>query len=124
MPARHRERLGNQFILTIAPPEGCLALYSSAAWEQFSEQLENIALKDALYRRFSRHIFSNTETTSCDAQGRLLVPAALRTYAGIERDAVSIGFSKRIEIWSRERLDSSAPSADEISQFMTANGLL
>jgi MraZ protein len=116
--------LGNQFILTIAPPETCLAIYSSAAWEQFSEQLESIAVKDKLYRRFSRHIFANTETTSCDAQGRLVIPAPLRAYAGIERDAVSIGFSKRIEIWSRERLDSSSPSPDEVSEFMTANGLL
>ena len=58
-----------------------------------------------------------------DAQGRLLVPAALRAYAGIERDVVSIGSLTRVELWSKERLVATAPSEDEAAAFMTELGL-
>ena len=42
VPARFRERLGAQFVLTIAPPDPCLALYPSATWVQFCERLEAV----------------------------------------------------------------------------------
>ncbi len=124
MPARYRERLGSKFIVTVAEPEQCLALYPQSSWELFCAQLDDVAVKDERYRRFVRHVFSNTEESSCDAQGRLLIPASLRRYAGIERDAVSIGYSRRVEIWSKDRIDASAPSPEEIAAFTTANGLL
>ena len=38
-----------------------------------------------------------------DAQGRILIPAKLRTYAGLEKDVVVIGVSNRAEIWNAER---------------------
>jgi MraZ protein len=124
VPVRYRERLGNKFIVTVAEPEQCLALYPQSSWEAFCAQLDDVPVKDERYRRFVRHVFSHTEETACDAQGRLLIPASLRAYAGIERDAVSLGFSRRVEIWSKDRLDASAPSPEEVAAFTTANGLI
>ncbi|MBD5657645.1 MAG: hypothetical protein IAI50_21085, partial [Candidatus Eremiobacteraeota bacterium] len=91
VPARFRERLGAKFIVTIAQPDPCLALYPLATWESFCERLDAAPVKDERYRRFVRHLFAHTDETACDTQGRLLLPAALRTYSGIERDVVSIG---------------------------------
>lgn len=124
VPARYRERLGAKFIVTVAEPERCLALYPQSSWEAFCAQLDDVPVKDERYRRFVRHVFSHTEETSCDAQGRLLLPATLRDYAGIERDVVSLGFSRRVEIWAKDRLDASAPSPEDVAAFTTANGLL
>ncbi len=123
MPARFRERLGAGFIVTIAQPDACLALYPQTTWEAFCERLDAAPLKDERYRRFVRHLFAHTEEVTCDAQGRLLIPASLRAYAGIEREAVSIGSLTRIEIWAKERLGAMTPSADEAAAFTTELGL-
>ncbi len=123
MPARFRERLGSKFIVTIAQPDPCLALYPQVTWEAFCAILDEAAVKDDRYRRFVRHLFSHTDEASCDAQGRLLIPPALRAWAGIERDTVSIGTSRRVEIWSRDRLDAGAPSYEEAKAIVAELGL-
>ncbi len=123
VPARLRERLGGNFILTVAQPDPCLALYPAATWEAFCERLDAAPVKDDRYRRFVRHLFAHTEEAACDAQGRLVVPAALRGYAGIEREVVSIGTLTRIELWAHERLGVLRPSDDEAAAFAVEHGL-
>jgi len=123
VPARFRERLGSNFIVTIAQPDPCLALYPEAAFEAFCERLEAAPVKDDRYRRFVRHLFAHTEEASCDGQGRLLIPGPLRAYAGIERETVSIGSLNRVEVWAKERLGETAPPPDEAADFTTELGL-
>ena len=42
-----------------------------------------------------------------DKQGRILLPAVLREFAGLEKDVVMVGSASKIEIWSKERFDES-----------------
>jgi len=123
VPARFRERLGTGFILTIAPPDQCLALYPEATWAEFCNRLEAAPRKDDQYRRFVRHLFAHTDEVACDAQGRLLIPGALRAYAGIDRDVVSIGTFTRVEIWAKERHAEHAAPEGEVADFMADLGL-
>lgn len=123
VPARFRERLGSTFVVTIASADPCLALYPEAAWEAFCKRLEDAPLKNDAYRNFVRHLFAHTDETSCDAQGRISVPPALRAYAGIERDVVTVGALSRVELWSKERLAAVTPSADEAAALTTELGL-
>lgn len=123
VPARFRERLGTGFILTIAPPDPCLALYPETAWAEFCTRLESAPRKDDRFRRFVRQVFSHTEEVACDAQGRLLIPTQLRAYAGIEREVVSIGSFKRVEIWAKERVAAHAEPQGEVADFMADLGL-
>ena len=124
MPARFRERLGAGFFLTIAEPDQCLALYPAPTWAEFCAKLEAAPVKDASYRRFVRHLFAHTEELSCDNQGRLVIPSALRTYAKIERDVVSIGSLTRVEVWAREAYAAQAKSsAGDARDFATELGL-
>ena len=109
--------------MTIAQPDPCLALYPVAAWDRVCERLEAAPVKDQRYRRFMRHLFAHTEEVGCDGQGRLLIPPALRAYAGIKRECVSIGSLTRVEIWGKERLGVLAPSDDEAALFATELGL-
>jgi MraZ protein len=123
VPARFRERLGPGFILTIAPPDSCLALYPLSTWESVCERLENAPTKDRAFRQFVRHIFAHTEEVQCDAQGRLLIPPKLRTFAGIQREVVTIGTLTRVELWAKERLGESSLSGDEAAAFAAELGL-
>jgi MraZ protein len=123
VPARFRERLGSRFILTIAHPDPCLALYPGATWVEFCTRLEAVPKKDDNYRRFVRYLFAHTEEVSCDNQGRVLIPSLLRTYAGIERQIVSVGLLTRIEIWAKDRYAVESPPREQLADFMADFGL-
>jgi MraZ protein len=123
VPARFRERLGARFVVTIAEPDPCLALYPLTTWEAFCERLDAAPVKDDRFRRFVRHLFAHTEEASLDGQGRLLIPPGLRAFAKIERETVSIGSNTRVEIWAKEGLAAAAPSRDETEAFTAELGL-
>lgn len=117
VPARFRERLGAGFVLTIARPDPCLALYPSPVWAEFCGRLEAAPRKDDAFRRMVRSIFAHTDDVGCDSQGRILIPPALRAYAGIERDVVCVGALTRVEIWAKERFGEHAQPSGEIDLF-------
>jgi MraZ protein len=123
VPARFRERLGLGFVLTIAHPDPCLALYPTATWIAVCARFESMQRKDDRYRRYLRFLFAHTEEVACDAQGRVVIPALLRSYAGIQRQVVSIGVLTRIEIWAKDRYAFQTPPEGEVAEFMADLGL-
>jgi MraZ protein len=123
VPARFRERLGAGFFLTIAEPDPCLALYPAATWADVCARIEAAPLKDARYRSYVRHLFAHTEELSVDAQGRLVIPAPLRAFAGIEKDVVSIGSLTRVEVWAKDRYAQHVRERGELPDFTSELGL-
>jgi MraZ protein len=123
VPARFRERLGAGFFLTIAVPDPCLALYPASTWGDISARIEAAPNKDVRFRAFTRHLFAHTEELSTDTQGRLVIPAALRAYAGIEKDVVSIGSLTRVEVWAKERYDEHVRDRGDLPDFASELGL-
>lgn len=123
VPARFRGRLGEHFVLTIAPPDACLALYPEATWADFCGRLQSATRKDAQYRTFVRHLFAHTEEASLDAQGRLIIPPVLRNHAGIERDAMLVGALTRVELWSSGNWQAAGRAPDGMADLMTELGL-
>jgi MraZ protein len=118
VPARFRERLGPGFVLTVAPPDPCLALYPTTVWTDFCARLASTPRKDDAFRRALRSIFSLTDEVTCDAQGRILIPARLRDFAGIVRDVVSVGSLTRVEIWAKEHYAEHAePKSGDLDLF-------
>ena len=123
VPARFRERLGSPFVLTITPPDPCLALYPMPTWVEFCGRLEAVPVRDERYRRYVRYLFAHSEESESDAQGRVVVPSRLRSYAGIERNVVSVGLLTRIEIWAKERYEFQEPPGGELPAFLSELGL-
>jgi MraZ protein len=123
VPARFRERLGTGFVLTIAQPDPCLALFPSVTWAEFCGRLEAAPRKDESFRRFVRYLFAHTEEVACDGQGRLVIPGSLRAYAGIEREVISVGTLTRVEVWAKERYAAHAAPQGEVAEFMADLGL-
>ena len=123
VPARFRERLGSGFFVSIAEPDPCLALYPASTWAEFCARLETAPLKDARYRAFVRHLFAHTEELSCDNQGRLVLPAALRAWAHIEKDVTSIGSLTRVVVWAKERYEAATAGEADLPDFRSELGL-
>ncbi len=120
VPARFRERLGTVFSLSIVHPDGCLALFPAWAWADLCKKLDDEQHRDR-FRAFERFLFAHTDEVSCDGQGRLVIPAKLRSYASIEKDVVSLGLRSRVEIWARERYPQSFGSAPDTEQAVPLN---
>ncbi len=124
VPARFRERLGAGFFLTIIEPDQCLGLYPAPAYAELCARIDAAPVKDAEHRDFARRFSANSEELSCDSQGRLVIPNALRAFAKIERDVVSIGAITRVEIWARELYAAQEKRATQSKRdFATELGL-
>lgn len=79
--------------------------------------------KDA--RKFMRFFFAGAANCEVDKQGRILLPANLREYAGIDKEVVSVGVFSRVEIWSKERYleNNDFDDMDEIAEHMAELGI-
>ncbi len=99
IPAKLREELGETFYVTMGM-DGCLSVYSDASWAKFTEKFESLPYTRT---KAMRPLFANAAKCEPDAQGRILLPAKLRAYAGLQKDVVVIGVSNRAEIWDAEK---------------------
>lgn len=76
-------------------------------------------------RKFARFFFAGAATCEVDKQGRVLLPATLREFAGIEKEVVLAGVVNHIEIWSKDRWQDTNEYDDveEIAEHMASLGL-
>jgi len=113
MPAKFREGLGERFVLTKGL-DYCLFVYPNEEWSILEKKLRSLPLTNKDARAFIRFFFAGACECKLDKQGRILIPANLREYAGLEKDVVIIGVSTRVEIWSKDRWDeyNSASNLD------------
>ena len=120
VPARFRDELGYKCILSKGLDQ-CLVLYPMQTWEAQAQKLAALPSSDPLARAYKRFIYASAFECEIDKQGRILIPANLKTAAGIEKDLVTIGSQDRVEIWSKQIYETSAQgaqiSADAFASF-------
>jgi MraZ protein len=101
LPARFRDELSEGVVITKGQ-EHCLYVFRRADFAAQGEALASAPLTAKKLRDYSRVFFASAFDDTPDRQGRVTVPAALRTYAGLQRDCVVIGANTRLEIWDAE----------------------
>ena len=106
IPAKLREKLGDSFVITKGL-DGCLYGYAEAEWKSFEEKLGTLPITNRDSRQFTRFFLAGAAECELDKQGRILIPAVLREFAGLEKDVVLVGVASKIEIWSKERWDEA-----------------
>src|SRR5690606_24148624 len=126
IPAKFREGLGPRFIVTRGL-DHCLFVYPPAEWQELEARLKSLPLTKADARAFVRFRFSGACECEPDRQGRIMLPPGLRQYAGLEKEAVVIGVSTRVEIWAAERwagyVAQAGESFGEIAENLEGLGL-
>ena len=100
IPAKLREELGEHFIVTKGL-DGCLFVYPEEGWQVLEDKIRALPLSKS--RSLQRFFFSAAADSELDSQGRTLVPANLREYAGLTKEVTIIGVSGRAEIWDSAR---------------------
>ena len=79
----------------------CICVMADDLLDKMLEDLaeEGISQSSEASTSFFGSIFSAEE----DAQGRVVLPTALKKMAGINKNVVTLGRGKRLEIWSAEK---------------------
>ena len=122
IPAKLREELGGTFHVTVGQ-DHCLSVYSDDSWAAFMDKLKDMSYNEV---KRLRALFAYAADCEPDSQGRILLPAKLREYAGLVKDVVVIGSFDRVEIWNAERwaeIENSAFETGSLEQAMEEMGL-
>ena len=103
IPAAFRRDLAGA---VIAPgPDGRLVIHPPASWAEYVARFQMTPASTPDQRLFSRHLFANAREVELDAQGRLLLTAEHRQFAGITDRAVVVGASNVVEIGNESAWD-------------------
>ncbi|MBQ7064001.1 MAG: division/cell wall cluster transcriptional repressor MraZ [Firmicutes bacterium] len=115
IPTEYRDELieqdmeiSHRFYVTtnLWDPEGtkepCLCLWPETNYRRLRDRLAGVSESSDEIRRLKRKFFSDTQSTTLDKQGRVLIDPDLKRYAGIERNVMLVGMDERIEVWNRD----------------------
>ena len=111
IPSKFREVLGDEFVVSKGM-DGCLFVYANDDWNAFEQKLTSLPLINKEARQFARFFLAGAAQVELDKQGRILLPAALREFAGLDKDVVLVGVGSRIEIWSKDKYESVGEDLD------------
>ncbi len=109
-PIKLREELGSSFVISKTIGEHCIKVYSTEDWEALVKSIRSKPqVRTAEIQRF---IFGSAFEVEPDKQGRVLIPAPLREYAGLQTEIVIVGLEGKAEIWDKQKWDSFNQSLD------------
>ncbi len=125
VPSKFREPLGEEFVVTKGLDK-CLFVYPSEEWKTIEENFRSVSQFSKEARKFARFFFAGAAICEVDKQGRILLPAVLREYAGLEKEVVLAGVVNRVEIWDKERWSETNEYDDveEIAEHMAELGIV
>lgn len=107
LPARLREAISERgdsnLVVTIDTRERCLLLYPLMEWDVIQARLESLSNMRRNARLVQRLLIGHATDVELDGNGRLLLPAMLREYAGLSKKLVLLGQGNKIEIWAEDR---------------------
>ena len=95
-PAKFREAMGESFVV-MEWLDRCLFALPMSEVERISERLGGDELMDSW--EITGDLFSTACEVAPDKQGRILLPAELRRYAGLEKSVTVIGNRSHAELW-------------------------
>jgi MraZ protein len=118
LPPAYRQSLplqSPQLIVTNSRFRGksCLHVYTLQEWEKLERKIAKLSSLKAEVQAFSRFYLSGGQLVDVDAQNRILIPASLRKFAGLDGGAVLVGLGDKFEIWSSDGWSSIFESLTE-----------
>ena len=130
MPAKYRDAITEsahgQIVITVDHADKCLLVYPMDQWEKVERTLMSLPNMNRRVRNMQRLILGHAAELELDAQGRVLLPAPLREYAGLGKKAVLVGQSTKFELWDADVWSSArdmwlqeAQSDDEADDILS-----
>lgn len=123
IPAKHREELGESFMVARSIRNSCLQVYSMEEWEKYIEPIKKMDRKDS--EKILRTLHRNAALVTSDSQGRIVLPVSLIQHAEIQKSAVVVGCGTYAEIWAEEVYERTLEEEDldDIRETLESFGL-
>lgn len=100
LPVKLRSGLPGSVLVVTQGVDKCLWLFTPERWNALSEQLfAATSLFHQQARIIQRRIIAPAQEVEIDKAGRIAIPQSLREYAGLSKECVVLGITKRLEIW-------------------------
>jgi len=91
----------------ITPHQDHLVLHPADAWEKTEQELLAMPDLDPDVQRYRLLMLGDATACPIDGQGRILMPAFMRSLAALDGKAAIVGVLDRIEIWSPARYEET-----------------
>lgn len=115
LPAKFRGQLASGLVMTPGQ-ERCLYVYTMADFRRTYGQSRVVPGEQTKEERdYDRLMMAGAHDEIPDKQGRVCIPAKLRTYAGLTRDVAVMGVKAHLQIWDAATWD--AYSAEQESAY-------
>jgi MraZ protein len=125
LPAKLRASFAGGIVLSRGLDK-CVNAYTPERWQALRE--ERLAAIDPFStegRKIRRYLFTGASEAMLDRQGRVPVPAALASYAGLGKEVVVAGVDDHLEIWDRKAwrklADEFEGSAEDVAERLAAS---
>lgn len=82
--------------------DGAIFLFEKEKWQSLANSGQEFAPLDPQMLDFRRLFLGSVAKVKRDKSGRLAIPAYLREFAGIDKDAVLLGVEDHLELWSKD----------------------
>ena len=100
LPAKFRSAFEGGVVVTRGL-DPCLVAYPRDEWTRSQSRIAELDQLSGEARTLQRVVYANAVEGDLDKQGRIVISARLREYAGLDRDVVVAGVNDHLEIWDR-----------------------
>jgi MraZ protein len=124
LPVRFRDALSaageSRIVLTQYPHWRAVQALPYTVWKELEAKVLATSPLDARAQRNVLRFYSSAHEVDLDVHGRVLVPPALRGFAGLQKDVVWVGMGRTMQLFDRasyeEQMSREIP-ADEVVDF-------
>lgn len=110
IPSRFREVLRDRYteLLVVTNWHKCLKAYPKQVWAEIENTLISQAKMHRGMEAFVRYVISGVTECPLDKQGRILLPATLRSDLDIKKEVMLSGMLDHFEIWNKADWETEA----------------
>ena len=119
VPAKFRVQLGAGAVVS-RWLDSCLAIHTQQGWDELAAKVAALPITSEPSRRFQRFVFAGAAEVELDRQGRVLLPAFLRTAIGLADEAMVVGSRDHAEIWVPSTWETYGQALDDPQELAQA----
>lgn len=105
IPSKFKGSLGEEMVITKGSNHALYLMSKETMEINVFNKMQNVSMFDETLQKSFRLLLSSAHEVEIDAQGRALLPAALKQHACINKKIVFVGVGNRVEIWAEEEWD-------------------
>ena len=123
LPAKFRGSFEGGVVVTRGL-DPCLVAFPRDEWARSQSRIAELDTLSSEARTLQRVVYANAVEGDLDKQGRIVISARLKEFAGLTRDVVVAGVNDHLEIWDRaawrRELAEVEGSAEHVAERLAA----